>query len=499
MSEQVKKEISNELPSVVGQWATPARVLLIAADPAGHPPLPLAEIDTTIVRFEWEVGAGSEPVLSRLAQDEIDVILLSLSGRDSFDTFSQVYDRAGDVPIVVLTSTQNKDLALRVVEHGAHNYLFREQLDSHLLSYAMSCAARFKRIQQELNKSTQELTMNEFHLRNIINKNADGMIIVDRNGLISFANPAAETLFERSAENLIGAPLGYPLVAGEATEIDIIRRPGQTIMAEMRVVQTLWQGKPAYLASLRDITERKQAEKMLYRYAHELEKHNEELEAFAHTVAHDLQAPLGTIIGFANALADYHQSLGEKELREYLLAMNRSAHLMSNIIEELLVLAGVRKLEVKLRTLNMAEIVTRVQERLADMIGQNNAEIILPSTWPDALGYSPWVEEIWVNYISNAIKYGGQPPRIELGGAGGTEDTVRYWVKDNGIGVKLKDQDRLFTPFTQLNQARATGHGLGLSIVKRIVEKLGGQAWVESEGVPGQGSMFCFTLPSPHR
>ena len=132
--------------------------------------------------------------------------------------------------------------------------------------------------------------------------------------------------------------------------------------------------------------------------------------------------------------------------------------------------------------------------RLAHMIEEHQTEIILPGTWPVALGYDPWVEEVWVNYLSNAIKYGGQPPHVELGATAQADGMVRFWVRDNGSGLTPEEQARLFTPFTRLDQVRAKGHGLGLSIVWRIVEKLGGQVGVESE--IGRGSVFTFTLPA---
>jgi signal transduction histidine kinase len=116
----------------------------------------------------------------------------------------------------------------------------------------------------------------------------------------------------------------------------------------------------------------------------------------------------------------------------------------------------------------------------------------MPDAWPVAFGHGPWIEEVWANYLSNAMKYGGKPPRLELG-AETIGDNVRFWVADNGPGLTPEQQARLFTPFTRLHQVRATGQGLGLSIVRRIMEKLGGRAWVESR--PGEGSTFYFTLP----
>jgi len=109
------------------------------------------------------------------------------------------------------------------------------------------------------------------------------------------------------------------------------------------------------------------------------------------------------------------------------------------------------------------------------------------------LGHAEWIVEVWANYLSNSIKYGGQPPRVKLGAEVQPNGMVRFWVRDNGPGLSPEEQARLFTPFTRLDQVRAKGHGLGLSIVRRIVEKLGGQVGVESQ--IGQGSSFFFTLP----
>ena len=115
---------------------------------------------------------------------------------------------------------------------------------------------------------------------------------------------------------------------------------------------------------------------------------------------------------------------------------------------------------------------------------------------PIAKGYAPWVEEVWANYLSNGLKYGDQPPRMELGATPQSGGMVRFWVQDHGPGLTPEAQAMLFTEFTRLSEIRAEGHGLGLSIVRRIMEKLGGQAGVESNGVSGQGSVFYFTLPN---
>jgi signal transduction histidine kinase len=169
---------------------------------------------------------------------------------------------------------------------------------------------------------------------------------------------------------------------------------------------------------------------------------------------------------------------------------------MNRIIDELMLLSSLTEAEVETRPLNMAHIVRDSQQYLAEMIETYQARIMVPSTWPEALGYAPWVERVWVNYLSNALKYGGRPARIIVGATRQTDGMVRFWVRDSGPGLTLAEQVRLFKPFTRLNPTRVNGHGLGLSIVQRLVKALGGCVGVESKGVPGQGSVFFFTLPA---
>jgi two-component system sensor histidine kinase/response regulator len=254
------------------------------------------------------------------------------------------------------------------------------------------------------------------------------------------------------------------------------------------------------LAQQRLLEEKQQAEAQrdatlhaLSEYASELEARNQELDAFAHTVAHDLKGPLSTSIGICSLLRDNWSELSAEQLEQSLQMMMRVTRKMHDIVEELLLLASVRKEEVEVTPLDMGAIVAEAQERLAPMIAEHQAEVIVPDTWPAALGHGPWVEEVWVNYLSNAILYGGRPPRVELGATLEPGARVRFWVRDNGAGLAAEKQSQLFTPFSRLEQVRARGHGLGLSIVRRIVEKLGGEVGVESQ--VGQGSVFSFTLP----
>ena len=257
-------------------------------------------------------------------------------------------------------------------------------------------------------------------------------------------------------------------------------------------------GQPVRLmASFVDITERKRVEEALLHYAAELQARNEELDAFARTVAHDLKNPLTRIIGFAELLKEEYETFTGEEMRQWLGIIRRDGHRMRGIVDELLFLSSVRQAgDVAVQPLDTAAIVAEVLDRLAPMIEEHQGEVRVPGTWPEAYGYAPWIEQVWANYLSNAVKYGGRPPQVELG-ADRRRGLVRFWVRDNGPGLSREQQARLFTPFTRLDAARAEGYGLGLSIVQRIAEKLGGEVGVESE--PGRGSLFYIELPQAGR
>ena len=131
--------------------------------------------------------------------------------------------------------------------------------------------------------------------------------------------------------------------------------------------------------------------------------------------------------------------------------------------------------------------------RLRGEIEGRRAQIELPARFESAVGYGPWLEEVWLNYVGNAIKYGGNPPTIRVGSEREGQ-TVRFWVSDNGDGLTVDQQKGLFEPFARRHTGAAQGHGLGLSIVRRIVTRLGGEVGVRS--APEQGSTFYFTLPA---
>lgn len=221
----------------------------------------------------------------------------------------------------------------------------------------------------------------------------------------------------------------------------------------------------------------------------------EELDAFAHTVAHDLKNPLCTLNGRLELATMKLGNAEEAEMRHHLAEAASSARRLDGIIEALLVLAGVRRQTVVAQPLDMAALTAEAIDRLETLLQRQSAVVRRPDQWPTAFGHGPWVIEVWINFISNAAKYGGDRPSITLGAQANPQGrTARFWVQDQGPGLDATARGKMFVPFTRISTARTGGHGLGLSIVRRIVEKLGGTVGVESE--PGQGARFWFELPT---
>lgn len=379
------------------------------------------------------------------------------------------------------------------------------------------------------NAQLYELVRNEQqYLEALIANTPGGIVVIDAEGRVKRWSPAAERIFGYPSAEAIGHNIdllvatGSPQMLREGTRLTATafgkdrvahivtqraRKDGSLVDVEIYGTPEGSDAERGMILSYYDVSELQTARKALEQSNQTLQQHldeldranadlqarNEELDAFAHTVAHDLRSPLGNITGYADLLRWDAAVMTSAEVADLALEMLQQGRRMRNIIDELLLLAGMRKEDVRLEPLEMGEVVAEALARLADQIARSEAEIRLPPSWPVALGYAPWVEEVWVNLLNNAVTYGGQPPVIALGGEPWGESQVRFWVRDNGPGIAAESHQYIFLPFTRLSQSPASGYGLGLSIVQRIVTKLGGEVGVESES--GQGSLFFFILP----
>ena len=221
-----------------------------------------------------------------------------------------------------------------------------------------------------------------------------------------------------------------------------------------------------------------------------------DLESYADNIAHDLKNPIAVISTYMSLLeSDLEGQIPEANYRA-IQNVTLTAEKMNIIVESLLTLARARKQAIMPQPIQMAEVVRNSLARLELPIQQKDARVHVTHPLPDALGHNTWLEEVWVNYIGNAIKYGGSPPEIHIGAMPLADGYIRYWVRDNGKGLSSDEQRHLFQKFERLGQNKIDGHGLGLTIIKTVVERLGGSVGVTSTGVPGEGSTFSFTLPA---
>ncbi len=253
-------------------------------------------------------------------------------------------------------------------------------------------------------------------------------------------------------------------------------------------------GPRLFATIFEDISDRKRMELALQEKNAALRAQNEELDAFSHTVAHDLKTPLSVVTGYANLLSSWVARLEARprELAGACEAIERTGHRMARIIDELLLLAHARRATVPIEPIDMRAVVEASLRAVAHLVSARAAEVALPAAWPVALGHPPWVEQIWTNYIGNALTHGGTRPRLVLG-ATEEDGHARFWIQDDGEGLTPEQQATLFEPFSRI-VPRTEGHGLGLSIVRRLAERMGGAVGVASDG-PGRGSTFSFSLP----
>ena len=173
------------------------------------------------------------------------------------------------------------------------------------------------------------------------------------------------------------------------------------------------------------------------------------LESLTQALANDVREPLGRVVSFAQMLEKDRTLLSDEELEHYLHTIVQRGCEVVGVVDKLLAVRVGLPTEIveEIGPLDMGRIVAGVLERMSYMAKEYQAEIVAPERWPAAVGHGPWVEEVWANLISNAIKYGGQPPRVELGASSpeDAEGMVRFWVYDNGQGLALEEQVRLFT------------------------------------------------------
>jgi light-regulated signal transduction histidine kinase (bacteriophytochrome) len=227
----------------------------------------------------------------------------------------------------------------------------------------------------------------------------------------------------------------------------------------------------------------------------ELSRSNEELDAFVYTVSHDLKAPLVSLQGFSSLLmADYGDSLDE-DGKVYIERIQRNTERMGDLIERLLKLSRIGRTKGQEEPVNISDVISEVADELSVQLEPRGTTLIVNDNMPTLLGERTSISQIFANLISNSNKYMGENnenPTIEIG-FDKQDKFYRFYVRDNGIGIAEQYHEKIFQILQRLNEVEVEGTGMGLTIVKKIVENSGGMIWVDS--VEGEGTTMYFTMP----
>ncbi|MDB5328170.1 MAG: hybrid sensor histidine kinase/response regulator [Phycisphaerales bacterium] len=437
---------------------------------------------------------------------DYDLILaeLKLYDESGIDFLHKLRGRNVRTPLIFLSCSEDDETAASVMIAGAVDCL-PAQLSSTRLARSVRSALR-PDVQAQTRSS---LRLCEASLLALVEKNADGMVIVDERGDFRFVNPAAETFFERSEEELVAAPFGSPLVGGETTQIDVRQKGGAMVTAEMRVVEIVWEGERAFLLSLRDVTNRKQAEDETQRLNVELERRVAErtaqLEAasrakdeFLATLSHELRTPLNAILGWSQLLTQGHPS--PEDISQGMETIARNALAQGQLIEDLLDMSRIisGKLRLDFAPVNLSVIVEAAVESAqpaAEAKGIRLQSKLDPAVGPVAGDAGRLQQAVW-NLLTNAIKFTPRDGIVEVT-LGPVHSHLEIVVNDNGRGIEPGFLPYVFDRFRQADSSSTRGEGglgIGLSLVKQLVELHGGSVRARSEG-KGKGSTFAITLP----
>jgi PAS domain S-box-containing protein len=378
--------------------------------------------------------------------------------------------------------------------------------------------------------------------RQVLESAPDAMVIVDNRGQIVLVNAQTERIFGYNRAELLGQPVEMLMPErfgdrhpehvrhyfanacvrpmGACMGLYAIRKDGSEFSVEISLSPLETAQGMLVSAAIRDVTERKQAAEKLNRYAadlqrsnQELERSNRELEDFAYVVSHDLRAPLVNIQGFGKELAmscDVLRSklasmqlsdserrelsdLLDEDIPESLEFITKSSTKMDSLLAGVLQLSRIGRAELTPGQLDMNQVLSEIVASLQFSIKQAGALVQL-NTLPPCFGDRVQITQVFSNLLDNAVKYldPARPGVIRVWAQEGTAEVV-YSIEDNGIGMAGEYHDAIYKLFHRLDPQRAAGEGLGLTIVRRVLDRHAGGIRVESE--PGKGSRFCVSLP----
>ncbi|WP_444548980.1 ATP-binding response regulator [Candidatus Magnetomonas plexicatena] len=425
----------------------------------------LSETDTTL--FELCFAKSLKAAIDALQEDSFDVILLDLflSDSEGIDTFKLLRLNAKKKPIIILSALDDENLAIRAIKEGAQDYIFKWKVNGEVLVRTIKYSIERNRLLVEIEQAAE----NRFF--KIIEKNADAIVIVDRSGFILFVNPALEEMFERACEDLIGELFGFPMVAGETVEIDIVNRAGTMKIAEMRMVEFPWEGETVYLASLRDVTERKKTEQLLFQSEKMVS-----IGRLASGVAHEINNPLSNVLLITHTLKNRLQSSNTDDyIVKKLDLLKKNIERATAITKELLTFS--RQSPTNMIYADINDII----ESSLTLVSSKLKGIEITKKLSDVPGIRcdyMRLEQVFINIFNNAAEamtYGGQLNITTKQSDG----FVEVMVTDTGIGISDEHMKNIFDPFYTTKES-GTSIGMGLYICYSIVREHDGSIVITS-------------------
>jgi PAS domain S-box-containing protein len=369
----------------------------------------------------------------------------------------------------------------------------------------------------ERKRGEEALRESEERYRTLIENVGEGIGFVNPEEQFAFANAAAEDIFDVPPSGLLGHSLyefARPEQFGMIREQTDRRRAGEKSVYEIEISRPNGEKRNLLITAVpqfdsqgqfvgafgvfRDITERKRAEEAVRRKAKELQEKNDELNRFTYAVSHDLRSPLVTIRTFQGQLEQDLRSQDAARIEMDLGYIRNAADKMSRLLDELLRLSRVGRITNPSEEASLQAIIKEALDLVAGRITGRGVKVQVTEEPVVVTGDRTRLVEVFMNLVDNAAKFmGDQPaPRVEIGVEQVGEELALF-VCDNGIGIDPRLQPMLFGLFHKLDPG-SEGTGIGLALVRRIVEVHGGRIWVESEG-PGKGTTFRFTLAKTRR